>query len=343
MQAKLGFELEVPVTLMTPERGNVPRQTTILRGDGFEIVGDSSLAAGTVPSLPESPTIIEVISEPVDEHTPEGIERLRHCLADIERIRDKLKALTKGFSQETTVGSLASAADLTLGHRKYAKYLLNVRTDNRKLAPETASVHYTVGVALHNVERAAAWAVEGSPDTAQSALMKEGHEFAKQKLQQVAQKLRRKVNLSDPAIRGFLYLAFSQVAALELHERKKRSIPKNRISLLSRASLASLRENPAVADFVADHGEEVEEAFLEVEPLRSDDAAALLAYALNTAPINLESSPFGSQELPLEPIGATGMVGPPLEMRTLGQDLTSKQIRKTTESVWKASRSGFKP
>ena len=133
IQRKIGFELEIPVTFLTDAGENVDTKMAYLENEKFKVEGDKSSAAGTMKGMVDSreveysPTILEIVTKPIDEHAEDAQERLEAIILGVEGFRFGLFLETNGYAEQTTLGKLADE-DLRLNSGAASEYQVNAPT-----------------------------------------------------------------------------------------------------------------------------------------------------------------------------------------------------------------------
>lgn len=363
----MGFELEIPVVFLSDKGENVDTKMSYIENDYYKIEGDKSSAAGQMKGQAEvegkmkevtySPTIIELVTHPFDEHAPDGVDKFIKVMEAVEDFRFSLYLVTDGYKQPATLGALAKSLRLPV-QEKYKDYLINVPTATpRTKAPETAYAHFTVGLTLDAIPRAGEWLMGKSLDKYPGVKTHKDVQGVMAALDKYLLKTWEDFQseeefFPDPVhgrqITSFVYLAATHVQAIERSETdpvKGGGSAKNYTPVLSRASFHNMAANlsGSAKKYLAKHRAELHKLVLEELLLGSREAVEYLR-DIFTGSIKTQREYFGGMVVkPVERTGAvdSGLSGPPVEIRGLGTDLTEEGLRETAGVLFSASRGQF--
>jgi hypothetical protein len=361
VQPKFGFELEVPVTFLTDKLKSVGGKQAYLNGPYFKVVGDGSSQAGQMKGMVDdeevfySPTILEIVTHPIDEHADDAEVKVAEILGAIELFRFRLYLATNGFTKTATLKELAGD-DLNLVLNGTEDYIINHPTATpRKASPETAYIHLTVGVSLGALQRAGEWvrnrAVSSYPgnDTHKDAinLMLYSDLFSYTLMNTPSSK-----QVWDE-VDNFIYLAYSHVRAIDRHGNsgtrvKGGGTKKNYTPYLSRTPFHQIFKSlhSDTQKYLIKHKDGLKKIL--ADNMHQGDEVVLKAQEYLTAIFDQTVKPqqayFGGMvERGIERTGkdGSGLVGPPVEIRPMGTALSEKQVRKVVAEVFDASRDQF--
>jgi hypothetical protein len=363
VQPKLGFELEVPVTFLTKDLENVAGKQTYLNGPHFKVVGDGSPQAGQMRGVVNeeevlySPTILEIVTHPIDEHADDALSKMSDVLASIETFRFRLYLQTNGFTKTTTLGKLADS-ELKLELADTSDFIINHPTDTpRNASPESAYIHLTVGVSVGALRRAGDWiknrALHNYPGNATHKDANDlinSTELFKHTIDNLTTS---SFNVSDQ-IDDFLYLAYSHVRAIDRYESEDTRVEgggtkKNYTPFLSRAPFHQVFKSlhKDAQKYLVDHKVKLKEILagkLHKDGATVEKAQTYLTAIFDQTVVSQEAFFGGMVERGVERTGkeGSGLVGPPVEIRPLGTALSEKQVREVVAQVFDASRNQFK-
>jgi len=363
----MGMELEIPVVFLTENRENVATKMSYVENDYYKIEGDKSAVAGQMKGIAEvkgelkevtySPTILELVTHPFDEHAPDGLDRFMKTIEAVELFRAILYNLTKGYKDPTTLGALAKGLRLPV-RDEYKDYVINVPTATpRTKEPNTAYAHFTVGLTLDAVPRAAEWLMGKSLGEYPGVKTHKDVQGVMAALDKYLDRTWEDFQseeefFPDPVhgrqITSYVYLAATHVQAIERSKTdrvKGGGSSKNYTPVLSRASFNNMAANlsPSAKKYLAKHRANIHDLVLKELLLGSQEALTYLR-DIFTGSINTQREYFGGMVIkPVERTGAvdSGLSGPPVEIRGLGTDLDEEGLRETAGVLFSASRGQF--
>jgi hypothetical protein len=367
LQRKMGMELEIPVVFVTDQGENVATKMSYIENDYYKIEGDKSGVAGQMKGQVEAeggmkevtynPTILELVTHPFDEHAPDGLDKFIKMMEAVELFRAHLYGATKGYKEPTTLGVLAKLLRLPL-RDEYKDYLINVPTATpRTKEPDTAYAHFTVGLTLDAVPRAAEWLMGQSIDEYPGIKTHKDVQGVMTALDKYLERTWEDFQseeefFPDPVhgrqITSFVYLAATHVQAIERHQNDRvegGGCAKNYTPVLSRASFHNMAANlsPSAKKYLAKHRGEIHKLVSD-QLLPIDPKAIAYLRDIFTGSINTQREYFGGMVVkPVERTGVvdSGLSGPPVEIRGLGTDLKEEGLRETAGILFSASRGQF--
>jgi len=366
IQPKIGFELEIPVTFVTDKGENVDGKQTYLNGPYFKIVGDKSGNAGQMKGIVDqeevlyNPTILEVVTHPIDEHAEGAQEKLQKTISAIEMLHFDLFLLTNDYAKPITVSELAKLAKLDLVLPEAKDYIINAPTATpRKAKPDSAYLHCTVGVSTASLLKAGemAYVKGGAKYPGDATHQDAGGVFTDLKpffLKTVgAFKEKEEYDKEDhEQVRNFLYLAYVHVRAIDRASHESTQVPgggtkKNYTPLLSRATFYSIFNGLSknAQKFIKTYDKELK-GFLESHLHQAPKVQAAQEYLddiFSYKPFPQSKYFGGMLEKPPERTGAeqSGLTGPPVEIRALGTALDEEGVRQKIGEMFEASKTQF--
>src|SRR5205814_8171798 len=103
-----------------------------------------------------NPTILEVVTHPIDEHAKDAEQKLKETISAIEMLHFDLFLLTNNYAEPITVAELAKSAKLQIVLPEAKNYVINAPTATPRMAkPDSAYLHSTVCVSTVSMIRAA--------------------------------------------------------------------------------------------------------------------------------------------------------------------------------------------
>jgi hypothetical protein len=324
----MGMELELPIVILDDKGQNVTQKIAVIDWQPyFKVEGDASWRAGAVGKN-TSPTNVEIVTEPIDEHLPGAYDVLGMQIKKIDAFIEVVEKLSKKQTEAVTVAALLPhLGGAKLGENvppEARKWLVGVPTTGRNHNPPSANVHFTVGIRYESLVEAAAWVNENSIEAARGRIT---HDLSYKAVVGLADSLDEGFfQLSQgeqQEVVGFCYLVFSNAQAVAMAEVKDDVLAKNYAPMLSRPSFTSVFANLSTKSrkFVAAQGKAL-----------ADNLAGQLAKS-PTAELYLRDSFAGRAKaqteyfhgmkmLGVEPVGPQDRrdKGVPVEIRALGED-----------------------
>jgi hypothetical protein len=356
----MGFELEIPVTFVTDTGENVATKMAYIDTPIYKIEGDKSHTAGSMKGTTDlgevvlyKPTILEVVTKPFDEHADNGQQKLIETLEMVEYLRSKIAVMTGFYKNEITLGALADAMRVAV-QPEYRNYRINAPTETaRTYKPGEAYVHFTVGISHEMIPRAAEWIMSRSvPEYPGRQTHAEWKDVLDDLEKYIGDTFSELSSEQDPIgygayrqVLSYLYLAFTQVRAVDREEKEGGNIAKNFTPLLSRAGFYNIHGSytPKTKEYLANHGKKLLNILWSKTELSSEKAKGYLQDIGNLA-IKTPREYFGGMVVkPVERTTAPGgsAQGPPVEIRGLGRSVTEPQLRDLAGTLFTMSRGQF--
>lgn len=367
LQPKMGFELEIPVTFLTEKKENVATKMAYAENDYYKIEGDKSGVAGQMKGLVDvkgemkevtyNPTILELVTKAFDEHAADGVDKLVSTLDAVETFRAILHGETSGYTRPTTLEAVAKKLRLPI-RDEHKNYIINAPAATpRTKEPNTAYAHFTVGISLDAIPRAAEWlmgrSIEDYPGIQTHKDVQDLMTALEKYIDRTYEDFQTEEEFfPDPMhpgqVKAFIYLAATHVQAIKRHKTDRvegGGTSKNYTAFLSRSSFHNIEGNLSATakKYLAKHRDKIFELIrAEIGPVSAEAREYL--NDIFTKQVTSQIKYFGGMVTrAVERTGAvdSGLSGPPVEIRGLGTDLTEEGLREVAGTLISASRGQF--